>query len=493
MTEVGLMIFSRAMQVAFINMRIIRAGRFMPRIAGAAVLVAGVSAAVAFPAGSAVAQASATRTPAYTRTFVVTRLGNAGPGSLRAAINSANASAGDSTLISFAVNGTITLASPLPAIARKVAIDATSAPTYVSGGPPVVALDFNGHPGLLFAVGSGGSELLGVAVDDASGNGVTVDSHSVTLNDNYIGLNLAGAAAGNGNNGVYVSATSAGDFIGLNGSGDAGVVANVISGNRGSGIALVGSSANTVVANRIGTNAAGTSAIANLSDGIWITQGSRGNEIGGTAFTDTATGDVNNPTGSKGTVTPVFVVPDGAFARISDVETPPGLLAVLDLPTGGLAAALAGPGPVLLLAGVSDPGNAGTLVRSAEAFGAVGVLFGRGGVDPYSPKVVRAAMGSLFRLPLAVVEPEELLAAAAAAGRLVVATDTTGDDLDPLALPADPILAVGNERRGVRDWLPRWDRAVRIPQSAQTESLNAAVAGSILLYAFARARPGAVK
>jgi parallel beta-helix repeat protein len=303
------MIFSRAMQVAFINMRIIRAGRFMPRIAGAAVLVAGVSAAVAFPAGSAVAQASATRTPAYTRTFVVTRLGNAGPGSLRAAIDSANASAGDSTLISFAVNGTITLASPLPAISRKVAIDATSAPTYVSGGPPVVALDFNGYPGLLFAVGSGGSKLLGVAVDDASGNGVTVDSHSVTLNDNYIGLNLAGAAAGNGNNGVYVSATSAGNFIGLNGSGASGVVANVISGNRGSGIALVGSSANTVVANRIGTNAAGTSAIANLSDGIWITQGARGNEIGGTAFTDTGTGDANNPTGSKGTVTPVFVVP----------------------------------------------------------------------------------------------------------------------------------------------------------------------------------------
>ena len=55
-----------------------------------------------------------------------------------------------------------------------------------------------GHPGLLFAVGSGGSQLLGVAVDDASGNGVTLDAGSVTLNDNYIGLNLAGAAAGNG-------------------------------------------------------------------------------------------------------------------------------------------------------------------------------------------------------------------------------------------------------------------------------------------------------
>ena len=72
---------------------------------------------------------------------------------------------------------------------------------------------------------------------------------------------------------------------------------------------LAGSSANTVVANRIGTNAAGTSAIANRGNGIWITQRSRGNEIGGTAFVDTVTGKANNPTGSKGTVTPVFVVP----------------------------------------------------------------------------------------------------------------------------------------------------------------------------------------
>lgn len=282
----------------------------MPRIAGAAVLVAGVSAAVAFPAGSAVAQAPTPHTPAYTQTFVVTSLGDLGPGSLRAAIDFANAtSAGDSTLISFGVNGTITLASPLPAIARKVAINATSAPTHVSGGPPVVALDFNGHPGLLFAAGSAGSQLLEVAVDDASGNGVTLDAGSVTLNDNYIGLNLAGAAAGNGGNGVYVSAASARNFIGLNGSSASGVVTNVISGNQGSGIVLAGSSANTVVDNRIGTNAAGTSAIANGGDGIWITQRSRGNEIGGTAFADTATGQANNPTGSKGTVTPVFVVP----------------------------------------------------------------------------------------------------------------------------------------------------------------------------------------
>jgi len=277
---------------------------------GAISVIAGASAAVAFTAGSAVAQASAPRIPPVPRTFVVSSLGNAGPGSLRAAIVSANATPGGGPiLIRFAVKGTIALAGPLPAIARRVAIDATTAPTHVSGGPPVVALNFSGKPGLLFAAGSRGSQLLGVAVDNASGNGVTLDAGSITLDGNYIGLNLAGTKAGNGGDGVYVSAASGLNRIGLNGSSAPGVVANVISGNRGSGIVLVGSSANTLVDNRIGTNAAGTSRIANSGDGIRLTQGSRGNEIGGTAFTDTVTGKANNPTGSKGTVTPVFVVP----------------------------------------------------------------------------------------------------------------------------------------------------------------------------------------
>jgi parallel beta-helix repeat protein len=281
----------------------------MSRIAVAVSLLAGVSAAISFPAGSAMAKAAALGAQEYTRTLLVNSLNNAGPGSLRAAILTANATpAGGSTLIRFSANGTITLISPLPTIARNVTINATSAPTHVSGGPPVVALDFNGHPGLIFGVGSDGSQLLGVAVDHASGNGVTLDDNSITLNDDYIGLNLAGTAAGNGCNGVLVWAESARNFIGLNRSHAPGVVANVISGNRGNGIELAGSSSNTVVDNRIGTNAAGTSAIAN-GDGIDITHGSRGNEIGGTAFFDPVTHAANNPTGSKGTVTPVFVVP----------------------------------------------------------------------------------------------------------------------------------------------------------------------------------------
>ena len=183
---------------------------------------------------------------------------------------------------------------------------------------------------------------------------------------------------------------------------------------------------------------------------------------------------------------PVYVVPERAFARLSDLETPSGVLASFDLPGRTAADVLAGSGPVLLLAGVSDPGNAGTLVRSAEAFGAAGVLFGRGGADPFAPKVVRAAMGSIFRLPVASVDADEFLAAAAAAGRSVIVTDVDGEDLGVVGIPPNAVVAVGNERRGVRDWLPRWDRAVRIPQRAATESLNAAVAGSIVLYEASR-------
>ncbi|HEY0613483.1 MAG TPA: RNA methyltransferase [Candidatus Elarobacter sp.] len=184
----------------------------------------------------------------------------------------------------------------------------------------------------------------------------------------------------------------------------------------------------------------------------------------------------------ESTGTAVYIVAERAFARLSEVETPAGILAVFDLPAWTPAQVLATDGTVLLLAGVNDPGNAGTLVRSAEAFGAGGVLFGRGGADPFSAKVVRAAMGSIFRLPVATAGPEEIVAAAAAAGRPLIAAGLDGPDVGVVGIPARAVIAVGNERRGVRDWLPRWDATIRIPQRGEAESLNAAVAGSIVLY-----------
>ncbi len=287
------------------------ASRILFRIACGVCVAAGTSTVLAISTGAAAAQAPrmVTVTAFSPRTVVVTNLRSWGPGSLRAAIERADAGPlGRSTVIGFSVAGTITLASGLPAISRPTTIDARSAPGYVSGGPPVVEIDFNSRAGLRFDVGSGGSQLLGVAVGHATGNGVTLNARSITLNDDYIGLDLNGRAFGNQGNGVYVSATSSGNSIGLNRRGASGVVANVISGNKGAGIVFSRSSHNTVVSNHIGTNAAGTSAISNGRDGIFR-RGSDHNEIGGTVFVDSQTGQVNNPTGDKGTVTPVFVVP----------------------------------------------------------------------------------------------------------------------------------------------------------------------------------------
>ncbi len=283
----------------------------MAGAAGVAVCASVVAAASpATAASAATAQGHDGFRPDTTQSETVSTLSDSGTGSLRAAIEAANsAAAGTATDITFSVIGTITLASALPAITSEVIIDGTSAPTHTAGGAPVVGINCDGHAGLRFSVGSADSELLGVAVDDASGDGVTLGADAITLNGDYIGLDLAGAADGNHGDGVFVSPDSSEDVIGLNSSGDSGVVANVISGNTGSGLVLSGATDNTLAANRIGTNPAGSAAIANGGNGIWLTQGANGNEIGGTEYTDAATGHENNPTGSKGTVTPVFVVP----------------------------------------------------------------------------------------------------------------------------------------------------------------------------------------
>ncbi len=178
--------------------------------------------------------------------------------------------------------------------------------------------------------------------------------------------------------------------------------------------------------------------------------------------------------------TELFLVDERTAAKLSDVETPTGLVAVAPLALSAIDAILAEPGIVLVLAGLNDPGNAGTLLRSADAFGARGVVFGRLGVDPYHPKVVRAAMGSLFRLPLAVASPVDL--AAAIGGRPVMGLAGDGEPLKAAQIPADAILIVGHERTGLGAWEPLCTKRIAIPTHGRAESLNAAVAGSIALY-----------
>jgi parallel beta-helix repeat protein len=310
-------VFSIVTQVRARRGTIVRKGHFVPRVpvraAGAALVAAGIAASGVMAGGAA---AAATRPaphrnppPAYARILTVTRLGDSGPGSLRAAITAANTSLpGRPALIRFAVRGTITLSSPLPAVSRYMTIDGMTAPGYRHGAP-VLTLNANGHAGLEFDPGSAGSRLLALAVDGASGAGVRLVASSITLDANYIGLSPSGAAAGNHGDGVFIAPGSYGNTIGENISGRSGAVSNVISGNGGNGITLFGSSLNTIQDNRIGTNPAGTSGVPNHLNGLAIAGLSYANEIGGTAFVDSATGQANNPTGSKGTVSPVFVVP----------------------------------------------------------------------------------------------------------------------------------------------------------------------------------------
>lgn len=273
--------------------------RFLAGVAGCTAVLLGIP-----------GQAGAAARHATSVTLTVTSREDSGVGSLRWAIESADGSApGQAAVIDFDVAGTITLATALPAITADTSLDALTAPGHTPGGPPVVEIDCNRRAGLVFAAGAARSQLLGVAVGNARGAGVTLGASRVTINDDYIGLDRAGHALGNRGAGVYVSARSSSDLIGGNPSGEPGVVANVISANRGSGIVLAGSSRDTIAANRVGTNPAGTARMGNGGDGIELIRGADGNEIGGTDYTDPATGQANNPTGTKGTVPPVFVVP----------------------------------------------------------------------------------------------------------------------------------------------------------------------------------------
>ncbi len=181
-----------------------------------------------------------------------------------------------------------------------------------------------------------------------------------------------------------------------------------------------------------------------------------------------------------------FLLPERALARLSDLDTPPGIVAVLPVVLETLDETFTAGLPVLLLAGVSDPGNAGTLLRSAEIFGIGAAVFGALGVDSHAPKVVRASMGAFFRMRLAHAAPQELLAAARLRDYTIVAATRAGTPLPDFTFPTRSIVAIGNERHGIESWLPAWDAGVAVPQSGSGESLNAAVAGSIILYAFSQ-------
>jgi TrmH family RNA methyltransferase len=200
-------------------------------------------------------------------------------------------------------------------------------------------------------------------------------------------------------------------------------------------------------------------------------------------------------TRAEGAGVTVRLVSDRVLRSLRDTVTPQGVLAVVAIPAASLVDAL---GTSLrlavLLESIADPGNAGSVIRTADAAGADAVLLGEGSVDVWSGKAVRATAGSVFHLPVvAGVESAAAIAAARAAGCQVLATAADGPvDLDDLADAGDlaiPTMWVfGNEAHGVRQSTrDAADRCVRLPMYGAAESLNLAAAAAICLYASARA------
>jgi RNA methyltransferase, TrmH family len=145
---------------------------------------------------------------------------------------------------------------------------------------------------------------------------------------------------------------------------------------------------------------------------------------------------------------------------------------------------------IVVLAGVQDPGNLGTIVRSAEAFGANGVLCLPGTVSAWNSKAVRASAGSVFRLPILAATEEDAIARLREAGVKMIATTVDGAEPANLTDLTGPVaLLIGNEGNGVpADLAAKADGAITIPCPGPVESLNAAVAASVLLYEASRQR-----
>ncbi len=173
----------------------------------------------------------------------------------------------------------------------------------------------------------------------------------------------------------------------------------------------------------------------------------------------------------------------GVAERITATETPPGLFAVVGSRLGG-PALLADAGLVVVADGIADPGNLGTILRSAEAAGVKAVVLTPGTVDPFNPKVVRASAGSLFHVPVVAAE----LAAVGAAGLRLLGTSshhgTPHDDVDWTGRVA---IILGSEAHGLAAEAPV-DEWVRIAHAGRAESLNVAMAATVLCFTAAAAR-----
>jgi RNA methyltransferase, TrmH family len=194
-----------------------------------------------------------------------------------------------------------------------------------------------------------------------------------------------------------------------------------------------------------------------------------------------------------------LLLPDKLFDSLVPSESPQGVAALVRLKEFSLddVTERLPVGPIIVLAGLQDPGNLGTILRSAEAFGSAGAILGEGTVSPFNSKAVRASAGSVFRLPIihshGKSKPGKLEEVCdklrSQAVRLIATSSHKGTPLDQSDLKKPSAIFFGNEGSGLpRDLMAKMDESIAIPHTPQVESLNAGVAASIVLYEAARQR-----
>jgi TrmH family RNA methyltransferase len=198
-----------------------------------------------------------------------------------------------------------------------------------------------------------------------------------------------------------------------------------------------------------------------------------------------------------GTQVETLLLPDKLFDSLVPSESPQGVAALVRLKEFTIDDILERlhVGPIVVIAGLQDPGNLGTILRSSEAFGSAGVVLGEGTVSPFNSKVVRGSAGSVFRLPVVhargrsatekLADVSEKLRAKGV--RLIATSSHKGTPLDQTDLKNAAAIFFGNEGAGLpRDVMAKMDEFISIPHNLQVESLNAGVATSIVLYEAAR-------
>lgn len=189
---------------------------------------------------------------------------------------------------------------------------------------------------------------------------------------------------------------------------------------------------------------------------------------------------------SKYNVTDLLETDEYYFDQITQLKSPPGFLGVFEMPQPKFASLA---GKTLVLDGIKDPGNLGTIVREAAWFGVDQLILCNDCVDPYNAKVVQSSMGSIAEIPIHQFSKEKVLELVKGQGIDAFVADLTGEAPSQLASRKQAILIIGSESHGPSDWTAIQAQALYIKSAkgSPTESLNAAVASGILLYEWSKA------